>query len=143
MAYNNVYQKYFRDLIQSLPMDDSLFIAMLSGYGLLPGDTESKINAKETQVEKASYFINHVIRPSLNIGNRVYPDKLLVAMTESGYEHVKELAHQIKSETSVPAHSNSGKASMSQRSVVLCLGIDYNICTLCMYMNACYMHATG
>ena len=80
-------------------MDDGLFMALLSEHELLPGDMENKIKAEATQVEKATYFINHVIKPSLDIDSTVYPEQLLVAMKESDYVHVKELANKIKSET--------------------------------------------
>ena len=79
-------------------MDDGLFMAMLSEHELLPGDMENKIKSQATQVEKASYFINHVIKPSLDIDSTVYPEQLLVTMKESDYAHVKELANKITTE---------------------------------------------
>ena len=85
-------------------MDDGLFMAMLSEHELLPGDMENNIKAQATQVEKATYFINHLIKPSLDIDSTVYPEQLLVAMKESGYVHIKELANKIKYEI---ANSNN------------------------------------
>ena len=100
MAYKEVYQRYFSKLIKCLPMDDASFLAMLSEHELLPGDTEGKVKSLATQTEKATYFTSHVIKPSLEVDSRVYFDKLLLVMSESGYKHVEEIAGKIESEIS-------------------------------------------
>ena len=110
MAYKEVYRHYFGKLIKCLPMDDSLFLAMLSEHELLPGDTEGKVRSLTTQTEKATYFISHVIKPSLEVDSRVYFDKLLLVMTESGYKHVEEISSKIKSE--IPSWGEGNKTSM-------------------------------
>ena len=89
-------------------MDDGLFLVMLSEHELLPGDTEDKVESLNTQAEKAKYFINHVIKPSLDVNSRVYFDKLLLVMSESGYKHVEEISCKIKSELSNSARRNTG-----------------------------------
>ena len=100
MAYKEVYQRYFIKLIKCLPMDDTLFFAMLSKHELLPGDTEDKLKCLTPQIEKATYFMSHVIKPSLEVDSKVYLDKLLLVMSESGYKHVEEIAGKIKCEIS-------------------------------------------
>jgi len=109
MAYKEVYREYFTKLIKSMPMDDSLFVGMLLESELFPGDTEGKVKAQTTQTEKATYFLSHVIKPSLDVDSRVYLDKLLLVMSESGYKHVEELSRKIKSEI---ANSERNKTSM-------------------------------
>ena len=108
MAYKEIYQHYSK-LIKCLPMDDGLFLVMLSEHELLPGDTEGKVKSLATQTEKATYFISHVIKPSLDVDSRVYLNKLLLAMSESGYKHVEEISSKIKSEI---ANTESSKTSM-------------------------------
>ena len=109
MAYKEIYQRYFSKLIKCLPMDDGLFLAMLSEHELLPGDTEGKVKSLATQTEKATYFISHVIKPSLDVDSRVYLNKLLLVMSESGYKHVEEISSRIKSEI---ANTENSKTSM-------------------------------
>ena len=100
MAYLSVYCKHVEKLVKCLPMDDTRFIIKLSAEELLPGDTESKIKAMHTstQAEKASYFLGHVIKPALDIGDTSNFDKLLSVMQTSGYEHVQKLAVTVKLE---------------------------------------------
>ena len=100
MAHKEVYQRYFSKLIKCLPMDDASFLAMLTEHELLPGDTEGKVKSQATQTEKATYFISHVIKPSLEVDSRVCFDKLLLVMSESGYKHVEEISGKIESEIS-------------------------------------------
>ena len=110
MAYKDVYQKYIGKLRKSLPMDDSVFLAMLSEHELLPGDTEGKVKKLETQTEKASYFLSHVIKPSLDVDDRVYLDRLLLVMSESGYKHVEEISRKITLEITT-LESNKAKST--------------------------------
>ena len=105
MADRDIYQKYIGKLTKSLPMDDSVFLAMLSEHELLPGDTEGKVKKPETQTEKASYFLSHVIKPSLDVDSSVYLDKLLFVMSESGYKHVEEISRNITLESGNKAKS--------------------------------------
>ena len=110
MAYKEIFQRYFGKLIACLPMEDSLFLAKLSEYSLIPGDTKDKIKSKDTQAEKAEYFISHVIKPSLEVDDIDF-DKLLSVMSESGYRHVKELSYTIKSE--IASLGGNSKTSMA------------------------------
>ena len=95
-----IYQKYAIEyidkLVTALPMDDPLFIAKLSKHRLLPSDTDSHLKALLTQAEKSSYFLDHVIKPALEIGDSSGFDKLLSVMEHCGYDHVEKLACEIK-----------------------------------------------
>ena len=92
------YEKYAEKLVRCLPMDDTLFIAKLSNHKLLPGDTHDQLKALPTQPAKALYFLNHVIKPALDIDDTSSFDNLLSVLNQCGYTHVKALASKIKSE---------------------------------------------
>ena len=96
MNYKKVFNNNYEKLL-TLPMDDSIFIAQLTTNGLLPGDTGRSIEAKSTPADKASYFLNHITKPSLDIGNVNSFNILLSVMEQCEYNHVKELALEIKS----------------------------------------------
>ena len=98
MAYLRAYQNHLEKLVRCLPMDDTHFITKLSAKQLLPGDTESKINALSTQADKVSYFLCHVIKPALDIDHISGFDELLTIMQSCGYIHVKDLAATIESQ---------------------------------------------
>ena len=76
-------------------MDDFLFISKLSECQLLLRHTNE---ALRTQVAKASYFLDHVIKPALDIDDTSSFDNLLSVMEHSDYTNVKILASIIKSE---------------------------------------------
>ena len=96
-----IYQEYamqYNDkLVMVLPMDDPVFIARLTKHKLLPSDTNSQLKALPTRADKASYFLNHVIKPALDIDDSSSFDKLLFVMEQCGFDHVEKLAHEIKS----------------------------------------------
>ena len=98
MAYIRTYQNHVEKLVKCLPMDDAHFITKLSAQQLLPGDTENKIKPLSTQADKASYFLNHVIKPALDINETSSFNKLLCIMQDCGYIHVQKLAVTIKCE---------------------------------------------
>ena len=102
------YEKYTEKLVKCLPMDDTLFLTKLSTYKLLPGDTNDKLNALHTQADKASYFLSHVIKPALDIGDISSFDSLLSVMEQCGYVHVEKLAFEIKSDMSKESDTGPG-----------------------------------
>ena len=93
-----VYEEYIEKLVKCLPMDDTLFITKLSTSKLLPGDTNDQLKALLTQAAKASYFLDHVIKPALDIDGTSSFDDLLSVMEHCGYDHVEKLACKIKSQ---------------------------------------------
>ena len=96
MAQLKLYEDYVEKLVKCLPLDDTLFIAKLSGNQLLPGDTGNKIETLQTQPEKATYFLCHVIRPALDLDDFSGFKKLLSIMHNCGYDHVQKLSCQIE-----------------------------------------------
>ena len=102
MAHTRAYYKHIEKLVKCLPMDDTHFTTKLSAQKLLPGDTENKIKTLSTQADKASYFLNHVIKPALDINETSDFDELLSIMQNCDYKHVQKLAETIKFEIDIP-----------------------------------------
>ena len=98
MAQKEVYKTYVEKLVKCLPMDDTLFTTKLSMHKLLPGNTDSLLKALPTQPTKAAYFLNHVIKPALEIDDTSSFDDLLSVMEHCGYAHVEKLSQRIKAE---------------------------------------------
>ena len=97
MTQLKVYENYVEKLVKCLPMNDDHFVAILSAKQLLLGDAGNKIKQLSTQSDKASYFLNHVIKPALdNDDNSDYFEKLLSVMQNCGYDHVQKLSCEIK-----------------------------------------------
>ena len=96
MNYKKAFSNNFEKLL-TLPMDDSTFIAKLATSNLLPGDTGRKIEAQSTPADKASCFLNRIIKSSLDADNIDSFNKLLSVMEQCEYDHIKQLALEIKS----------------------------------------------
>ena len=134
MAQKVVYEKYVNKLGKCLPMDDNIFIAKLSIHKLLPGDINDRLKALPTPVAKASYLLDHVVEPALEIDDTSSFDYLLSVMEHCGYSHVEKLAREIKSVIDKANISNDIEPGMMFQYVILIykncefkkVGIDYN-----------------
>ena len=80
----------------TLPMDDVTFTAELVSHHLLPGDRHDQVKSKATRAEKATHFLDSVIRPTTP-SDVISFNELLNVMENSDYCNVKELARQIRS----------------------------------------------
>ena len=98
MTQTEAYEKYSEKMVKCLPMNDALFIAKLSSYKLLPGDTNNQLKALPTPGEKALYLLNHVIKTALDTDDTSSFDNLLYVMEHCDYDHVRRLACEIKSQ---------------------------------------------
>jgi len=85
-------QDFYEELVQSLPMEDTLFLAKLNKYGLFPGDLKAKVQAQQTQAEAADLFITKTAAS----GNANSFWKLLSAMKEFDSPPLKNLAEDIE-----------------------------------------------
>ena len=126
MAHEKVYRKYYGKLIQCLPMDDEHFIAALSDQNLLFPYTKSELKALPTQAKKASYILDYVIGPALDIDDTDNFDNLLSVMEHCGYGYVEKLAREIKSEI---AKTSDSESSDSESGMVIYMYV-------CMYWHA-------
>ena len=77
-------------------MDDVKFIAKLFSEGLLPGNLKNQLKSQGTSADKAALFLDNVIEASVSSDGGSSFDKLLSIMEDCEYEHVKELAKQIR-----------------------------------------------
>ena len=96
MSYRDVFVKYNEKLVETLPMDDQMFIERLFSDGLLPGNLKQQVQSQTTSKEKAAYFLDHKINPDVTIIDFTSFDKLLQAMENYGSHSSKELAKEIK-----------------------------------------------
>lgn len=96
MTCKDIFSDYYEKLLR-LPMQDSIFVAKLTRQKLLPGDSKRSIEGQLTPTEKASYFLDNVIKPSIEIGSADSFDALLSVMEQCEYDHIEKLAVEIKS----------------------------------------------
>ena len=97
MSLLQVFQEHYLSLIQSLPLNDDMFIARLYSKHLLPGDIKATLKSLPTPAKKATEFLDQIIEPSLK-NNDVTPfKKLLTVMEDSGNDLLKKLAKTIRS----------------------------------------------
>ena len=95
---SEVFQQFYSKLVKILPMDDAMFTAELFSNDLLPGNLKNQLKlVHKTSADKAVILLDSVIGPNVTNGNDGSSfDKLLYLMENSEYQHVKELAKQIK-----------------------------------------------
>ena len=109
----DVFQQFYSKLVDTLPIDDVRFIAQLYSERLLPGNLKSLVKAQKTSADKAALFLDSVIEPSVAIDGGSSFDKLLNVMRDSEYQHVKELAKQIKSNLAKRSDNDNGTSSFA------------------------------
>ena len=107
MSTSKVFKDFYSKLVETLPMKDALFIAKLYSCDLLPDDIKEHVHSVSlpTKADKATYFLDHVIKPSVTTGVGNSFDQLLNVMENSEHQGVKELAKLIR--TSLRKRSNS------------------------------------
>ena len=90
---SEVFQQFYSKLVETLPMDDPNFTAKLYSARLLSSYLKEYVESRSpaTRTEKATRFLDQVIKPSMTSF-----DKLLHVMEDSEYQHVKELAEEIR-----------------------------------------------
>ena len=94
---HDVFQQFYSKLVKTLPMDDAVFTAELFSNDLLPGDLKNQLKLlHKTSADKATLLLDSVIQPSVTSDGGSSFDKLLNVMEDSEYQHVKELAKQIR-----------------------------------------------
>ena len=96
MSASEVYKQCYVKLVMALPMNDSLFLAQLFSCGLFHGDLKNQIKVEKTSADKATCFLDHVIGPSISVGNSTNFHKLLNIMEESENDRLQVLAEEIK-----------------------------------------------
>ena len=92
ISAKDAVQKYKVELLQELPLDEPLFLAMAERAGLFPLDINKSIKTEKTRAHKVDYFLDHVVEP----GADKYLPKLLKVMRESKVDNVIKLADDIE-----------------------------------------------
>lgn len=90
-----VFQDHYVPLINLLPMNDDVFLGKLYAKNLLPLNLKAVIKALSTPVEKASKFLDDVIKPSIENNIIARFNLLLTVMMDSNDDAIKELAERI------------------------------------------------
>ena len=98
-----LFEQYYQALIFSLPMKDICFLEDLFEHDLLPEDIKHKLEVYSECNNKTLHFLDYVIKAELAVGDDRCFGNLLTVMNNSKYDHVKDLAKQIKSEYDVNA----------------------------------------
>ena len=96
-----LFEQYYKTLIYVLPMKDATFMDELLGNGLLTGDVKIKLDSLTVLNQRASYFLDSVIKPELAIGRSRSFVNLLTIMKSNKYDNVKELAKEIENELAI------------------------------------------
>ena len=109
MSTSDVFKMFYLKLAKCLPMDDTVFRAELFVNDLLPGDHKERVESLTTESDKAVYFLDHVIKPSVTGGDHGSSfDKLLNVMEDSDHQGVKELAKEIRTSQRKRSNSDNG-----------------------------------
>lgn len=87
-----VIRKFYVKLIRVLPLYDESFCDKAKKAGVLPSNVADRILAIQSDAEKVSYFLHHVVEPAADI----YLPILLELMKDSQHFDVKKLANDIE-----------------------------------------------
>ena len=94
MTIKKIYLSFYEELVSSLPMHDSIFCAHL--IDLFFGDLKNKVKSKSTPAEAATCFLDNVIGPAVDNGDKEPFNTLLSVMEKSGSIQLKNLTDKIK-----------------------------------------------
>ena len=89
-----VYYEFYSQLVQSLPMEDPIFVSRL--IKLLPGNLKAAVESKPTQAEATAFFLDKGITPAVEIGDDRIFNILLSVMEMYNSIYLQELAKKIK-----------------------------------------------
>ena len=93
--YKEAYERFYPDLLKSLPMADPHFHEDLEQKNLVSGDLSEEVKAKDREARKAAHFLQNAINHSLKIDNTKPFDNLLEAMENFDNEDCRSLAKEI------------------------------------------------
>ena len=90
-----VFEHYYQAMVWSLPMRHDSFVKELQKHDLLPTHVKAMLESLRTLKEKASYFLDNVIKP--NLDTYTCFDELLSIMMDSSCGGMKDLATEVRS----------------------------------------------
>ena len=103
---------YQDELLQKLPMNDAVFVALLKKNNFFSGNQKAAMQAQCTEVEKAQYFLDDIVGHDID----VLFVKLLSVMEVYG-EPITTLAGKIKERIGLISCSRIGKYLTCTKSV--------------------------
>ena len=80
-------------------MDDAIFLELLRKSNLFPGDLQEQVEKKDTKANKTAWFLDHAIKPSLDVDIVNPLHKLLTVMSDDEYvksDVLKEIAAKMR-----------------------------------------------
>jgi len=86
-----IFQRFYVELVRVLPLHDAMFRSQLFTAGLLPGNLKSEVKSMPTPADKAEHFLD------CGIKNEISKIQKLVLVME-GYvdDNVQQVARHIK-----------------------------------------------
>ena len=97
VTIKEVFLNFYDKLVKSLPMKDAVFVAQL--VKLLPVDSRHKVGPEShltSPAEDATFFLNNVISPGIDIEYDEPFTTLLSEMEATDYSTLKHLASEIR-----------------------------------------------
>ena len=92
----DVFKKFYSELTKVLPMIINVLITTFYSRELLSGDRKDRIDSLSTEREKTKYFLDKVVKPSLEIKYTEQFDEMLRVMKNSDDPAVKYLIDEMQ-----------------------------------------------
>ena len=83
--YVKAYFAFYVELVKTLPMNDTIFMAELTPHFFAVGDLKERVQAEITRHAKAAYFLDNAIKPSLD-GRDITSFQMLLSIMNCGYQ---------------------------------------------------------
>ena len=93
---NEVFQDYFQAMMFSLPMTDARFLDDLYKHISIHKTFKSNLESLTVRKERTSYFLDHIMKPQISVGDNTSFVKLLTVMKTCDYDNVKDLAEEME-----------------------------------------------
>lgn len=115
MPTTDIFQQFYSQLVEKLPMNDPNFTAKLYSARLLSDYLKEYVESRSsvTRAEKATRFLDDMIKPSMTTFNVL----LYIMMEDNEHDHVKKLAKVIRHSIRERSRCDNGEFS----SYVLCI----------------------
>ena len=98
---SELFEHYYTTLMYLLPMKDATFMDELLKHGLLDGDLKIKLESNVMNNQRASYFLDSVIKTRLAVDDSRSFVSLLTVMKGYIHDNVKDLAKEIENQLAI------------------------------------------
>ena len=128
MSPLEVFQRYYVQLVQLLPMKNDIFIARLYANNLLPGELKEDIDSSfHTSTKKAAKFLDDVIKPTVRHDDSTRFNVLLTVMKSCDDKTVNNLAETISLALNQSLITHTGKALTRSNLCIISSVDNYSI----------------